>query len=160
VTAQALVALLMAGSLFDIVTGQEHWPFSPYPMFSSVESSRTLDSLLLVGVPADPGAPEFPLRAAAYIAPFDQCRLNTALLRARSARDEGARLHAMLEDCFRRYEDQRRRGAHDGPPLRAVRVYDAHWELAADAGNADAPDRTHLLDEVVASPLPIARANH
>lgn len=160
VTVQALVALIVGASAFDIVTGQEHWPFSPYPMFSSVESSRTLDSLLLVGVPADPGAGEFPLRAGAFIAPFDQCRLNTALLRARSAHDDGARLHAMLEDSFSRYEDQRRRGAHDGPPLRAVRVYDAHWELAPDAGNANTPERTRLLDEVVASPLPIAQAGH
>jgi GT2 family glycosyltransferase len=158
--AHALVALLIGGSAYDIVTGQEHWPFSPYPMFSSVESSRTLDSLLLVGVPADPGAGEFPLRAAAFIAPFDQCRLNTAMLRARSAQDDGARLHAMLEDTFSRYEDQRRRGAHDGPPLRAVRVYDARWELAADGANADRPERTRLLDEVVASPLPVARADH
>ena len=102
VAVHALVALLLGASSYDVVTGQEHWPFSPYPMFSSVERSRTLDSLLLVGVVADASGREFPLREAAYIAPFDQCRLNTALQRARSADDHGGRLHAMLEDSMAR----------------------------------------------------------
>jgi GT2 family glycosyltransferase len=151
-TVHALVGLLLIGSAFDIVTGREHWPFSPYPMFSAVERSRTLDSLLLTGVSADSSGREFVLRDAAFIAPFDQCRLNTALQRARSTRDGGVRLRAMLQDTLRRYEFQRERGSHDGPPLRAVRVYEAHWTLDAQATNVDSPDRTRLIDEIVAAP--------
>jgi len=151
VAIHALVAVLLFASAYDIVSGQEHWPFSPYPMFSSVERSWTLDSLLLTGVAADSSGREFPLREeAAFIAPFDQCRLNTALQRARSSDDHGARLHAMLADSLARYEAQRERGAHDGPPLRAVRLYDAHWTLESDARNVDRPDRVHLVDEVSA----------
>jgi len=159
VAVHALVAILLAGSVFDIVTGQEHWPFSPYPMFSSVERSRTLDSLLLTGVAADQSGREFPLRDAAFIAPFDQCRLNTALQRARSSDDQGQRLHAMLKDSLARYEAQRERGAHDGPPLRAVRVYDAHWTLDGQARNVETPDRLRLIDEAVAAPA-VARAGN
>ena len=159
VAVHALVALLLGASAYDVVTGQEHWPFSPYPMFSSVERSRTLDSLLLVGVVADASGREFPLREAAYIAPFDQCRLNTALQRARSADDHGGRLHAMLEDSMARYEAQRELGAHDGPPLRAVRVYDAHWTLDGQAQNADAPDRVRLIDEAIAAPATAGAGN-
>jgi glycosyltransferase involved in cell wall biosynthesis len=151
IVAHAVILLLIAGSAYDIITGREHWPFSPYPMFSSVERSRTLDSLLLTGVAADPNTAEIPLRDAAFILPFDQCRLNTAMQRARSSVDAGARLHAMLEDCLARYEAQRLRGAHDGPPLRAVRLYDAHWTLAAGADNANRPDSTRLIDEVAAA---------
>jgi glycosyltransferase involved in cell wall biosynthesis len=147
--AHLLVLLLVAGSMWDIATGTEHWPLSPYPMFSSVERTRTLDSLVLSGVPDDPTAEELPLRDAAYIAPFDQCRLTTALQRARSIQDGGVRLRAMLADSLLRYETQRERGAHDGPALRAVRVYAAHWTLTPDAANVDAPDSKILLDEVV-----------
>jgi GT2 family glycosyltransferase len=149
--AHLLVALLVGGSAWDILTGREHWPLSPYPMFSSVERSPTLDSLLLAGVPEDPTAQEVPLRDAAYIAPFDQCRLTTALRRARSIQDGGLRLRAMLADSLLRYEARRENGAHDGPPLRALRVYDAHWTLDPSAANVDAPDRKTLLAEVIAS---------
>jgi hypothetical protein len=152
VAVHALVAILLGASAFDIATGQEHWPFSPYPMFSSVERAWTLDSLLLMGVAADASGREFPLRDAAFIAPFDQCRLNTALQRARSSDDQGRRLHAMLEDSLARYETQRERGAHDGPPLRAVRVYAAHWTLDEQAQNVDTPDRVRLIDEAIAAP--------
>jgi hypothetical protein len=60
VAVNALVAVLLAASAYDIATGREHWPFSPYPMFSSVERSWTLDSLLLTGVAADSSGREFP----------------------------------------------------------------------------------------------------
>jgi len=57
---------------------------------------------------------------------------------------------ALHPDSLARYEAQRERGAHDGPPLRAVRLYDAHWTLESDARNVDRPDRVHLVDEVSA----------
>jgi glycosyltransferase involved in cell wall biosynthesis len=153
--AHAVIAVIVAGAAYDITTGQEHWPFSPYPMFSSVERASTLDSLVLAGVADDGSGREIPLRDVAAIAPFDQCRLTTALERAASAADGGARLHAMLEDCLARYEAGRQGGAHDGPPLRAVRVYDAHWALQPDASNVDSPDSKRLLDE--AAVVPVAR---
>jgi hypothetical protein len=120
-------------------------------MFATVERSHTLDSLLLRGVTTGPDGREVPIRDAAMLAPFDQCRLTTAMSRARSQRDGEARLQAMLDDCLVRYEAARQRGAHDGPPLKAIRVYDAHWELDPDARNVETPERSTLVSESGAS---------
>src|SRR5262249_26175406 len=37
-----LLTLLIGGSLYDIKTGREHWPLSPYPMFSGIEREASL----------------------------------------------------------------------------------------------------------------------
>jgi GT2 family glycosyltransferase len=146
--AHLVVGVLLAGSAYDIATGREHWPFSPYPMFSTVQTSPTLDSLLLRGVVDEAGNREIPLRQAEMIAPFDQCRLNTALSRAQNQADGSARVHAMLQDCLNRYEAARERGEHDGPPLKAIRLYDAHWTLDPEGRNVETPDRSTLVGQV------------
>jgi hypothetical protein len=146
-----LIVALLAGSAYDIVTGTEHWPLSPYPMFSRVERSATLDSLMLAGVMDEPDAREMPLRDLPYIQPFDQCRLITAFQRVKNRDDDGASLRAMLRDSLVRYEQQREAGAHDGPRLRAVRIYSAHWTLDPQARNVDTPDERRLLGEVTAA---------
>ena len=145
--AHAVVALLVGGSAWDTLTGTEHWPFSPYPMFSRVERERTLDSLVIRGVGADGGERELSIRDGAMLGPFDQCRITTAMQRV-AAGDE-PRLATMLGDTLARYESARERGAHDGPPLRALRVYQAHWSLSPDASNVEAPDQMRLLSEAV-----------
>ena len=81
-----LVALI-AGSAYDIVTDQEHWPFSQYPMFSGAWRSPRFSWLRLFGVTAD--GREFPLDANRFIAPFDQSRLPKALRRILDGHDAG-----------------------------------------------------------------------
>jgi GT2 family glycosyltransferase len=146
--AHLLVALLVAGSAYDILTGTEHWPFSPYPMFSVVQRSPTLESLMIRGVTDEADAREIPLREGSMIGPFDQCRLNTAITRAHNQADGAPRVQAMLQDCLVRYEAARQRGDHDGPPLKAIRLYDAYWTLDPDARNSDTPDRATLVQQV------------
>jgi len=48
-----IFAAFIAGSVYDIVTDQEHWPFSQYPMFSSAWTSPTFTWLRVFGVTAD-----------------------------------------------------------------------------------------------------------
>lgn len=146
IAAHAVLALLIGGSLHDIVTGTEHWPLSSYPMFANVERSQTLDTVILRGIPEAPDAPEVPLREGSMIGPFDQCRLSTAVSRVVSSGDQ-TRVTAMLDDLRIRYEAARQRGEHDGPPLRTVRAYAAHWELDPAANNVDAPARSILVGE-------------
>ncbi len=139
----AIVALLL-GSAYDIATDQEHWPFSQYPMFSQLEHDWTHRTLRLFGVT---GRSEFALLDPAYLAPFDQCRLSTALLRLSDRPASAALLRAALRDSFERYERGRQASAHAGPPLRGVRLYRLFWRLDHDARNADAPDRRELVAE-------------
>src|SRR3954452_10300038 len=118
---------LLAGSAYDIVTDQEHWPFSQYPMFSGVWRSPTFTWLRLFGVTAD--GREFPLDANRFIAPFDQSRLPKALKRILEGRDANARVPQALLDCLARYEQLRLQKTHEGPSLAALRLYELEWTI-------------------------------
>jgi hypothetical protein len=136
---------LIAGSAYDIVTDQEHWPFSQYPMFSGTWTSPTFTWLRLFGVAAD--GREFALDANSYVAPFDQSRLPKALKRMMAARDGDARIQIALPDLFARYE-QLRGAAHDGPPIVALRLYELEWTIDPHAANVNRPDRRRFIAEV------------
>jgi hypothetical protein len=89
---------LIAGSAYDIVTDQEHWPLSQYPMFASAWKNPSFAWLRLFGVTAD--GREFALDANRYIAPFDLSRLPKALRRMMEAPDGAARIRAALPDLL------------------------------------------------------------
>jgi hypothetical protein len=138
-----LVALI-AGSAYDVVTDQEHWPFSQYPMFSGTWRSPGFTWLRLFGVTAD--GREFALDGNRYIAPFDQSRLPKALRRMMEERDGAERIRTALPDLLSRYE-QLRGDTHDGPPIVALRLYELQWTILPDAGNVDHPDVRRIIAE-------------
>jgi hypothetical protein len=136
---------LVGGHAYDIVTDQEHWPFSQYPMFSGTWTSPSFTWLRLFGVTAD--GREFPLDDNKYIEPFDQSRLPKALRRMMQARDGDARIRTALPDLLARYE-QLRGDEHDGPPIVALRLYELEWRIDPQAANIDTPDRRRFIAEV------------
>jgi hypothetical protein len=140
-----IIVGLLAGSAYDTVTDQEHWPFSQYPMFSGVWRSSTFTWLRLFGVTAD--GREFPLDQNRYVSPFDQSRLPKALKRIVDE-DGDAGVRVALSDCLARYEALRLDRRHDGPPLAAVRLYELEWKIDPDAANVDRPDRRSFIAEV------------
>ncbi len=140
------LGLFVAGSLFDIATGREHWPYSPYGMYSSVERARSLQTLRLIGITR--AGSQFPLVANRYLWPFNRSSLRWTLGRLNESADRAQRLPAALEDCLRRYEERRRAGRHDGPPLQALGLYRVWWTLDPLARNVDRPDRQELLMQV------------
>src|SRR5438034_10900469 len=77
----ALMAVIVAGSCFDMVTGREHWPFSPYEMYSRLRRQRTLTVERLFGVTEGAPRREVPLSEFLYIQPFKRQRLQSALTR-------------------------------------------------------------------------------
>jgi GT2 family glycosyltransferase len=146
--AAALVTATALGSLYDIVTDQEHWPFSPYAMFSYVERQPTLRVLRLFGVTGDAASDEFPLLDGRFIQPFDQCRLATALAGTYYNAARRPLITPMLRDVLERYERLRLAGVHEGPPLQAIRLYELDWTLDPHAANLSFPDRRQQLAEV------------
>jgi glucosyl-dolichyl phosphate glucuronosyltransferase len=148
VLAAALVTATAFGSLYDIATDQEHWPFSPYAMFSYVEDQPTLRVLRLFGVTGDASLAEFPLLDSRFIQPFDQCRLATALAGTYYNVARRPSITLMLRDVLERYERLRLAGFHDGPPLQAIRLYELEWTLDPRAANLTVPDRRQQLAEV------------
>jgi hypothetical protein len=137
---------LIAGSAYDIATDQEHWPFSQYPMFSGAWKSPTFTWLRLFGVTAD--GREFPLDENRFVAPFDQSRLPKSLRRMLQTPDGDARIQAALPDLFTRYERLRRKAAHEGPPIVALRLYELEWTIDPNAANVDHPDARRFVAEV------------
>ena len=136
----------IVGSAYDTITDQEHWPFSQYPMFSGVWTSRSFTWLRLFGVSAD--GREFPLDANRFVAPFDQSRLPKSLKQMLEQPDGQARIRTALPDLYRRYEQLRLQDRHDGPALVALRLYELEWVLHPDAANVNAPERRLLLAEL------------
>ena len=141
-----VVVALIAGSAYDIVTDQEHWPFSQYPMFSGIWREPTFTWLRLFGV--TPDGREFALDENRFIAPFDQSRLPKALKRILERGDGDSQVHTALSDCLARYEELRRQRRHEGPQLAALRLYELEWTIEPDAANLDRPDRQTFIAEV------------
>jgi len=148
----AVVGLIVMGSMYDIVRDTDHWPFSNYPMYSELQLSPTLTVLRLFGVTDDASPGEFALLDERVIQPFDQARLTAALSGRAYAPERREQLTPALRHIMARYEQMRRAGRHSSPPLRAVRLYRLFWTLDPLALNVDRPDRKQLLFEVSASP--------
>jgi hypothetical protein len=137
---------VLAGSAYDIVTDQEHWPFSQYPMFSGTWRSPTFTWLRVFGVTPDGG--EVELDSNAFIAPFDQSRLPKALRRMLELPDGDSRIRTALADLSTRYEQLRQARRHDGPALAAMRLYELEWTIDPNAANVKNPDRRRIIAEV------------
>jgi hypothetical protein len=141
-----ILIAFIAGSAYDTVTDQEHWPFSQYPMFSGVWSQRSFTWLRLFGVTGD--GREFALDANRFIAPFDQSRLPKVLQQMLDKPDGDQRIRIALPELYARYEQLRHDEQHDGPPIVALRLYELDWIIRPDAANVDAPEGRRLIAEV------------
>jgi hypothetical protein len=147
-----LILVIIAGSLFDVVTRKEHWPFSPYDLYSGVSRHYSLTLLRLYGVLEAEPFREIPLYAYRYIQPFDNARLRFALETMDVDPERVPELTEALRDCLRRYEALRAVGRHNGPSLRGMRLYRVDWKLDPWARNLEFPDRKQLLFEISQPP--------
>lgn len=147
-----VIILIISGHLYDIVVGTEHWPFSQYRLFASIQEEQALTQPQLFGVPRENPDQEFPL--GQFSRTFDGRRLVQSFRRiSNSKRFTSEERQQMLNDkmleSMSQYERQRLAGRHDGPPLRGVRLYEATWEFASfPQSTNDPPDRKELIAEV------------
>ena len=148
--AHFVILFVIAGSLYDIGTRQEHWPFSNYPMFSTVHRQPSLTWLRLFGV--TPDGSEVPLLRYNDLYPLDQSRLPLGLRRLADNPETTPKLQGAITDVLQRYNARRSAGEITGPELRAIRLYRMGWALEPFARNLDRPSSRVLLAEAVASP--------
>lgn len=141
-----LIAGVIGASSYDIVTGQDHWPFSSYPMFAGVHRTQLFEWPRLFGV--TPDGREVPLLGDDLLWPFDQSRLPLGLRTMYRSQGSGPRMSAALQDCLVRYEQRRRAGRHHGPALTGVRLYFLTWPLDPYGANLERPTRRTLVAEV------------
>ena len=148
------ILVLIGGSFVELVLdppyAREHWPFSQYQMYSELHPEPTIAAIRLFGVLAADARQEMPLVENEHIQPFDNSRLWVSLTSMHRAPNREALLGAALGDCLGRYEDLRRAGRHDGPPLQGVRLYRLLWRADPPVPNAE-PFSRELLYEVIPS---------
>jgi hypothetical protein len=141
--AHVVIAVIIGGSLHDIVMQTEHWPFSNYPMFSEIHRTSVLRWPRLYGL--TPDGREVPVVSHAELWPLDQSRLPIGLRTIYSDPKAGDRVPTALKDVLRRYEARRSTGEHTGPPLVALRLYLVSWPVEPFAHNLDTPSDRRLL---------------
>ncbi|HEX4438751.1 MAG TPA: hypothetical protein VH854_01690 [Thermoanaerobaculia bacterium] len=148
-----LAALVVAGASVEMLTDppfrREHWPFSPYQMYSRLPGD-TWSGLRIFGVTSQGPGHEVPLLDDAYLQPMELVSLATSLDRLDRSRDRDRVLPAALRDCLTRYESLRRSGRHDGPPLTAVRLDRLKWRVVPP-GRSVLVERQPVLEVAAAS---------
>jgi hypothetical protein len=140
-----LIIGVTGGSLYDIVTRQEHWPFSNYPMFSTIHREAVLRWPRIYGV--RPDGREEPVTRYADLWPLDQSRLPLGLRAIYDEEGASQRVRDALADVLQRYEARRQTGEHEGGPFVAMRLYMVSWPLEPFAANLDQPSKRQLLAE-------------
>jgi len=142
-----IIAAVMVGSLYDIATRQEHWPFSDYPMFASVHRKHALDNWYRIfGV--TPDGREIAILRYDQLWPLDQSRLPLGIRYIAQTKGSEARVREALEDTLRRYEARRIAGEHGGPAIDGIRLYTLSWDLEPYAANIERPRSKTLVAEV------------
>ncbi|HEX2675281.1 MAG TPA: hypothetical protein VHM19_01545 [Polyangiales bacterium] len=140
----ACFACFLAAHAFEIVTAQEHWPLSNYPMYCEITPSFVVRKEI-VGVTMD--GKEIPFDIRHHLSPFDITRLYSALSAVKRARGDAAYQHA-LHALLVRYQWLEAHDQHAGPPLRALRAYQSRWKIEPYAANRDHPSSRKRLFEV------------
>ncbi len=143
--AYLVIAIIVGGSLFDMLRDTEHWPWSNFPMYSAPEEqTASFQDYRLYGVLQNDHSEISLATDSRYTQPFDPSRLAEAL--AGLAGDP--RINEGLLDCLVRYENLRKAGAHDGPPLSGIRMYKVRFTLDPWGRNTEQPDQKLLISEV------------
>ena len=139
----AVIAGIIGGSLFDIITDSEQWPFSQYTMYSGLHRNH----VRWLGLAGTSREGEIHLQSG-YCPPFDNTRLAIALRRIYGRPDGTDALGEALRYCAKQYEALRLAKIHNGPPLQAIRLYELEWEVDILARNKERPDSRKLISEV------------
>src|SRR4051794_35085797 len=135
----AVLVVLVGVHAFDVIAEAEHWPFSPYPMYSKLNTSRDFSTVNLVGVATGQGnTREVPLKGA-------WLRTSLNYLSTSKKRESPAKLRRALADILKFTDDRRAKGFHQLPKFKAIRLYRETWHMSADADPIGPPDRRDLI---------------
>ena len=149
-TVYGVIFIVLFGSLFDIFFRMEHWPFSPYYMYSNVQPD-TFGWNMLYGITAN--EEEFPLSdeiSTQYFHPYDNDKVAMGIFWLNNKPDREILLERALDAIIQRYETNREAGRHNGPLLQGVRVYHEEWDMDPSMKNkGNMPDRRTQLMEVI-----------
>ena len=160
----ALLAVIVGGHLIEVATQREHWPFSPYQMWSKPSVGWEVKREMLRGVTAGPNPTEVSLTTAQlYPIPYQMVVVNmqhagAAATAAMDKRAEAAKLKAegkagwealeaeaarkqaeadrIVGGLLLHYNRRLKQGKHTGPPLQSIRLYQTTWKMDTQASQA------------------------
>ncbi len=124
-----LLAFLVGGHLYDGVRGQEHWPFSNYPMFrGTVQRDRTT---YLIAFVTDEPEPREVMAQGKWVPGQPMYKFLPEIESLASAKyGNPAELHNELAGYLATYQALRANGKNDGPKVKALRLY--RWTFVLD----------------------------
>ena len=144
-----LIAILVAGSAYAVFTDEERYPFSPYPMYSDIDTDRSVKRLELVGLSMEDPPREVPLIIMQQLPPWDDARLMKSFRTLLKQSGHRSKIRAALRDLISQYEAHRVAGHHQGVPLRGFKLYWLHWKDVTSANwDTKVPDQRRLEVEV------------
>lgn len=136
-------------TMFDVATGREDWPISPYPMYSDMPGT-TASRWTFTGV-SDNG--EFKLTDE-HTAPFHGARL---LSINKSLEHRSGKRAQFIRKLAHNYDE--RRESAGWPQLQAIRFYRETWNLREYVKGIDRPDRELVSSMYLAPSTLLERLN-
>jgi hypothetical protein len=147
-----ILAVIVCGHLFEVYTQHEHWPFSPYQMWSKPSVGWDVNREMLRGVTDEPTPREVSITPTQlYPIPYQMVVVN--MQNAKRAVQEGRTSDAetIINGLLKHYNDRLSAGKFQGTKLKALRLYQVTWKMDTDASEASLqnPTDTKLLYPVL-----------
>jgi hypothetical protein len=145
ILAHAVILFVFTGQAFSVLFDVELWPFSPYPMYSTVRTEYRLEHPTLYAIVDDGSGTEIPLREIAF---FAEDRAQAQLLGIYEQVTDAPQFQQALTELLARYNAERGDSTEVGPPLRGLRLYESTWQLAPGASASEVAPQRELIVEV------------
>lgn len=148
-----LLAVIVGGHLVEVVTQREHWPFSPYQMWSVPSLGWEMDRPILRGVTAEPAPREVAITPGqVYPIPYQTVVVNMQDASKAVAKGEPAKAKVIIDGLMAHYNARLAAGKNGGTKLKDLRLYTVTWKMDADATEASKknPVRTTLVYPLLA----------
>jgi hypothetical protein len=160
-----LLLVIVGGHLVEVVTQREHWPFSPYQMWSRPSLGWEVNREMLRGVTDEPTPREVPLAPGQLDPiPYQMVVVNLQTANKAVRNNDPAKAKRLIDGLLTHYNNRVAAGKNTGPKLKALRLYQVTWLMDTDASEASRqnPVRTELMfpalsaDEKAAAVPPVA----
>jgi hypothetical protein len=143
-----LLAVIVLGHLVEVVTQREHWPFSPYQMWSKPAVGWEVKREMLRGVTDEPTPREIALQPGQlYPIPYQMVVVNMQTANKAVQNKDPEQAKRIINGLLAHYNNRVAAGKNPGPKLRGLRLYQVVWKMDADASEASRqnPIETKLL---------------
>jgi hypothetical protein len=147
-----LLAVIVLPHLAEVALQREHWPFSPYQMWSKPSTGWEVNREMLRGVTDEPQPREIAL-APGQLAPIPYQMVVVNMQDAKRAVQKGdtALAKRLIDGLLLHYNNRVDSGKNPGPKLKELRLYQVAWKMDTDASAASKqnPIKTELLYPVM-----------